>query len=65
MLLLSGLLSEPLVEGGFVLTLNNISAIGMSGLSALGSVLRISLKKHPSLVQNMWRYCATKRQFQQ
>ena len=31
-------------EGGFVLTLNNISAIGMSGLSAGGSVLRISLK---------------------
>ena len=31
-------------EGGFVLTLNNISAIGMSGLSAGGSLLRISLK---------------------
>ena len=38
-------------EGGFVLTLNNISAICMSGLSALGSVLRISLKcsSHPDL----------------
>ena len=31
-------------EGGFVLTLNNISAIGMFGLSADGSLLRISLK---------------------
>ena len=31
-------------ESGFVSTLNNISAIGMSGLSAGGSLLRISLK---------------------
>ena len=31
-------------EGGFVLTLSNISAIGMSGLSAGGSLLRVSLK---------------------
>ena len=31
-------------EGGFVLTLNNISAIGMSGLSGVRSLLRISLK---------------------
>ena len=31
-------------EGGFVLTLNNTSAIGMSGLSAYGSLLTISLK---------------------
>ena len=31
-------------EGGFMLTLNNISAIGMSDLSAGGSLLRISLK---------------------
>ena len=31
-------------EGGFVLTLNNISAIGMFGLSVDGSLLRISLK---------------------
>ena len=32
------------IKGGFVLTLNNISAIGMSGLSAGGSLLRIYLK---------------------
>ena len=31
-------------ECGFMLTLNNISAIGMSGLSAGRSLLRISLK---------------------
>ena len=31
-------------ESGFVLTLNNISAIGVSGLSAGGSPLRISFK---------------------
>ena len=31
-------------EGGFVLTFNNISAIGMSGLSVGGFLLRISLK---------------------
>ena len=31
-------------EGGFVLTLNNTSAIGMFGISADGSLLRISLK---------------------
>ena len=36
-------------EGGFVLTLNNISAIGMSGLSAGGSLLRISLKRSSHL----------------
>ena len=31
-------------KGGFVLTLNTIFAIGMSGLSAGGSLLRITLK---------------------
>ena len=39
----SALLISPF-EGGFVLTLNNISAIGRSGISAGGSLLRISLK---------------------
>ena len=34
---------------GFVLTLNNISAIGMSGLSAGGSLLRISLNSSSHL----------------
>ena len=38
-------------EGRFMLTLNNISAIGMSGVSVGGSLLRISLKcsSHPDL----------------
>ena len=39
----SALLISPF-EGGFVITLNNISAIGRSGLSAGGSLLRICLK---------------------
>ena len=39
----NALLISPF-EDGFVLTLNNISAIGRSGLSAGGSLLRISLK---------------------
>ena len=39
----------PAFEGGFVLTLNDSSAIGMPGLSAGGSLLRISLECSPHL----------------
>ena len=45
----SAVLISPFA-GGFVLTLNNISAIGRSGLSAGGSLLRISLKFFPILI---------------
>ena len=42
-------------EGGFVLTFNTISAIGMSGLSIRGSLLRISLKcSHACARQHCW-----------
>ena len=34
----------PAFKGGFVLTFNSISAIGMYGLSTVGSLLRFSLK---------------------